>query len=305
MGCPRGPSAGRIVRGWRRRRGSELRRNLPPSAPRTRPFLQEVRGARGFVHPVHPAGAGRGAGAAAAVPEARVRRADEAQRGALRRVDPPGRRPQRDGGAASSRWPPRAPVPPRLRIATLGEGMRISDPPLEPPLPVSPGTLHHRQAAAEADLVLVIGTSANVTPAADIPRVAARAGAKVVEINLEPTGARAWGGSWGLLGQPRVAPCRVWERPPRPGSPAAPRARRPHGKGVGCHLEGALRRSASEGCQRAQEAQVSASARQGSVSAESGARGARGGRRPCGAACDALMRRSVRSARSRGEKVPC
>lgn len=44
------------------------------------------------------------------------------------------------------------------------------------------------QAAAAADLVLVVGTSANVTPASDIPRVAARAGAKVVEINLEATG---------------------------------------------------------------------------------------------------------------------
>ena len=39
----------------------------------------------------------------------------------------------------------------------------------------------------KCDLLFVIGTSAQVYPAADIPRVAKKSGAKVVEINLEPT----------------------------------------------------------------------------------------------------------------------
>jgi len=42
-------------------------------------------------------------------------------------------------------------------------------------------------AADEADLCLVVGTSAVVEPAASIPRVAVRAGAELVEVNLERT----------------------------------------------------------------------------------------------------------------------
>jgi len=38
-----------------------------------------------------------------------------------------------------------------------------------------------------ADLMLVVGTSAQVYPAAGLPYVASRAGGKIVEINLEPT----------------------------------------------------------------------------------------------------------------------
>jgi len=43
------------------------------------------------------------------------------------------------------------------------------------------------EAARTCDLVLVIGTSAVVYPAADIPITAKASGAKVIEINLEPT----------------------------------------------------------------------------------------------------------------------
>lgn len=44
-----------------------------------------------------------------------------------------------------------------------------------------------RQASERASTFLVIGTSALVEPAASLPRVAARAGATVVEFNLEST----------------------------------------------------------------------------------------------------------------------
>lgn len=40
---------------------------------------------------------------------------------------------------------------------------------------------------AEARIVLVIGTSAEVSPASDIPWAARRSGARVFEVNLEPT----------------------------------------------------------------------------------------------------------------------
>ncbi len=43
------------------------------------------------------------------------------------------------------------------------------------------------EAARACDLVLVVGTSAVVYPAADIPITAKESGAKVIEINLEPT----------------------------------------------------------------------------------------------------------------------
>jgi NAD-dependent deacetylase len=43
------------------------------------------------------------------------------------------------------------------------------------------------QAAEEADLFFSVGTSAVVQPAASLPVIASRAGAFIVEINLEPT----------------------------------------------------------------------------------------------------------------------
>lgn len=44
-----------------------------------------------------------------------------------------------------------------------------------------------RKAAKECDLMLVIGSSLEVAPASDLPLIAARSGAKVAIINLEPT----------------------------------------------------------------------------------------------------------------------
>jgi NAD-dependent deacetylase len=41
--------------------------------------------------------------------------------------------------------------------------------------------------ARQCDLVLVVGTSAVVYPAAGIPTSAKQSGAKVIEINMEPT----------------------------------------------------------------------------------------------------------------------
>nr|PIM03062.1 NAD-dependent protein deacetylase, SIR2 family protein [Toxoplasma gondii COUG] len=40
----------------------------------------------------------------------------------------------------------------------------------------------------KCDLLLVVGTSASVSPASDLPYRAMRGGAKVVEVNLETTG---------------------------------------------------------------------------------------------------------------------
>jgi NAD-dependent deacetylase len=52
-----------------------------------------------------------------------------------------------------------------------------------------PGISLHRSqmAAAQCDLMLVVGTSAVVQPAADMPVIARHSGAKVIEINPEPT----------------------------------------------------------------------------------------------------------------------
>lgn len=53
---------------------------------------------------------------------------------------------------------------------------------------LEPDVLDEAHAAAgSCDLCLVVGTSAVVEPAASLPRVAAAAGATVVEVNLEPT----------------------------------------------------------------------------------------------------------------------
>jgi NAD-dependent deacetylase len=41
--------------------------------------------------------------------------------------------------------------------------------------------------AEECDVLLLVGTSGTVWPAAELPSVAARAGARVVEVNPEPS----------------------------------------------------------------------------------------------------------------------
>jgi NAD-dependent deacetylase len=43
------------------------------------------------------------------------------------------------------------------------------------------------EAAAACDLLLTVGTSGIVYPAAEIPRIAARSGASVIQVNPEPT----------------------------------------------------------------------------------------------------------------------
>lgn len=48
------------------------------------------------------------------------------------------------------------------------------------------------RAAQECDLFMSVGTSALVEPAASLARIAANAGAKTVEINLEPTPLSTW-----------------------------------------------------------------------------------------------------------------
>lgn len=54
--------------------------------------------------------------------------------------------------------------------------------------PIPPQNLLHSQMAAEqCDVMLVIGTSAFVQPAASIPVIAKQSGARVIEINPEPT----------------------------------------------------------------------------------------------------------------------
>lgn len=54
------------------------------------------------------------------------------------------------------------------------------------PIPID-AMYRSQEAAHTCDLILVIGTSAVVYPAADIPRVAKSAGAQVIEINPEKT----------------------------------------------------------------------------------------------------------------------
>ena len=50
--------------------------------------------------------------------------------------------------------------------------------------------LDAERSVAECDCLLVVGTSAQVHPAAGLAWTAAQAGAKVIEINLEPTPAQ-------------------------------------------------------------------------------------------------------------------
>ena len=54
--------------------------------------------------------------------------------------------------------------------------------------PIPPKALARAyQAASTCELMLVIGTSAAVTPASLMPEMAAQSGAKVIEVNIEPT----------------------------------------------------------------------------------------------------------------------
>ena len=46
---------------------------------------------------------------------------------------------------------------------------------------------HSFDEAKKADLMIIIGTNAEVLPAAHIPVVAKEHGAKIIEINIEPT----------------------------------------------------------------------------------------------------------------------
>ncbi len=54
--------------------------------------------------------------------------------------------------------------------------------------------------AGRCDLMLVIGTSAVVSPACDVPVIAKRGGAKIVEINLEETKLTSYVTDWILKG---------------------------------------------------------------------------------------------------------
>jgi len=64
--------------------------------------------------------------------------------------------------------------------------------------------LEARQEAEGCDIMLVVGTSAVVSPACDIPVIAKRAGATVVEINLEETQLTRHISDWILKGSASV-----------------------------------------------------------------------------------------------------
>jgi NAD-dependent deacetylase len=66
-----------------------------------------------------------------------------------------------------------------------------------------------QEAAQSCDLILVIGTSAVVYPAADIPRVAKQAGARVIEINPEETDLTGWVSDFIILEKAGVALPRI------------------------------------------------------------------------------------------------
>jgi NAD-dependent SIR2 family protein deacetylase len=72
------------------------------------------------------------------------------------------------------------------------------------PIPVD-AMYRSQEAAQTCDVVLVIGTSAVVSPAADIPRVAKQAGARVIEINPEKTDLTSWVSDFIILEKAGVA----------------------------------------------------------------------------------------------------
>ncbi|MBI5968226.1 MAG: NAD-dependent deacylase, partial [Deltaproteobacteria bacterium] len=57
-----------------------------------------------------------------------------------------------------------------------------------------------REEAGSSDLMLVIGTSAVVSPACDLPVIAKRAGATIVEVNLEETQLTRYVSNWIIKG---------------------------------------------------------------------------------------------------------
>ena len=57
-----------------------------------------------------------------------------------------------------------------------------------------------REEAESCELMLVIGTSAVVSPASDLPVMAKRAGATIVEVNVEETQLTRYTSHWLLKG---------------------------------------------------------------------------------------------------------
>jgi NAD-dependent deacetylase len=90
----------------------------------------------------------------------------------------------REGTEHDDLRPSLAPLPPRC--ASCGAMLRPGVVWFEEPLPYAEYQRAER-AARSAALVLVVGTSSLVYPAAGLPRTALAAGAHVVEINPEPT----------------------------------------------------------------------------------------------------------------------
>ncbi|WP_307810606.1 SIR2 family NAD-dependent protein deacylase [Tomitella cavernea] len=83
----------------------------------------------------------------------------------------------RTGGARIA--PPACPVcggPVRPSVVWFGEALPRGE------------WLRAEAAAARADLLLSVGTSSTVYPAAELPHTAARAGARIVQVNPSPTG---------------------------------------------------------------------------------------------------------------------
>jgi len=88
-----------------------------------------------------------------------------------------------DGAEHEDLSPSLAPLPPRCACGAL---LRPAVVWFDEPLPV-PEFRRAAQAAREAELVLVVGTSSLVYPAASLPSTALESGAYVVEINPERT----------------------------------------------------------------------------------------------------------------------
>mgnify|MGYP000886530606 FL=1 len=57
------------------------------------------------------------------------------------------------------------------------------------------------EATRSCKVMLVVGTSAIVYPAADMPAIARQAGARVIEINPEPTSLTGWVSDYIILGK--------------------------------------------------------------------------------------------------------
>jgi NAD-dependent deacetylase len=107
----------------------------------------------------------------------------------------------------ASHWDEGAPGPPAC--ATCGSPLRPDVVWFGEMLP--PEALHAAQQAARAcEVFLTVGTSGLVEPAASLPYAALEAGAKVVEVNPQPTplAARAWAAFAGKAGEvlPRLLP---------------------------------------------------------------------------------------------------